>query len=189
MGFSTEGDLLVKITGVRAAASRFNSPAPAIDIVFELETKDGQVDQYAVELSPEIIDRGRNAGKSRAQALAENLAQLGYTGRLLVSEMNAGMAGTICEAHVAPREYNGNTYYDVKWLNKRGGRSETIDTAAADAHVAAMLGYQLAPVAAVAAPAVAPVTQPAAPVAAAAVVAPSDVAAAPAVRPVVDPWE
>ena len=187
MGLSPEGDYAVKITGVRATASRFNSPSPAFDVVLDLQTQDGQTDHFAVELSTEIMDRGKHQGKSRAQALSEDLAELGYGGRLIISEMNAGLTGTICEAHVAPREYNGKTYYDVKWLNPRGGRAEKIADADADAMCAAMLGYQLAPVAA------APVAAAPAPVAAP-VAAPAPVAAAPVAQPapVVDasalPW-
>ena len=130
MSFTAEGFFEVTITGVRATAARFSSaPPPAFDLVFDVADKHGHTDSYALEVSTGIVPSGKHQGKPRWQVAYETLQALGFTGRLLVSEIAPVLTNTPAkvavnaESKASADGQSTNTFYNITWLGPVGAGS------------------------------------------------------------------
>jgi len=130
MSFTAEGFFEVTITVVRATAARFSSATPpAFDLVFDVADKHGHTDSYALEVSAGIVPSGKHQGKPRWQVAYETLQALGFTGRLLVSEIAPVLTNTPAKVAVNAESKDSadgqstNTYYNITWLGPVGAGS------------------------------------------------------------------
>lgn len=136
--FKSQGNHDVTITEILFAESRFNSDDPnAFDICVKVETKSEpkQSDYWRGECSGRY-GKGNFAGKTQYQITLENLRKLGFQGDDL-TKLDDQLVGKTATAVVESREYEGKTYYDVKYLNGTY-RPEAMSTDAVKTRIAAL---------------------------------------------------
>lgn len=116
--FNQEGQIPVVIAEIIIAESKFNKNDPnAFDVAVGVQHRDdpNQGDYWHGEISSRL-GKGNNAHKTQYQLTMEALHRIGYEGDTLDMGKLQELKGKETTAFVEGREYNGKTYYDVKFL-------------------------------------------------------------------------
>jgi hypothetical protein len=124
------------------AEPRFNKNDPnAFDICLEIQGPDyegkPQIDWWAGEFSS-AYGKGNMSNKTQAQITMKNLSGIGFEGYDL-STLDTQLKGKKIPFTVESREYNGNTYYDIKYIGGSGFEPKAIDTSNLQARMAAIM--------------------------------------------------
>lgn len=117
--FKQEGNFDAVIKEIVFADSRFaKDDENAFDICIKVEADIGgsvQSDWWRGEMSKKY-GKGNFAGKTQAEITIENLRGIGFEGDDL-TKLDNYLLNKKVNISVVGREYEGKTYYDVKYLN------------------------------------------------------------------------
>jgi hypothetical protein len=139
--FKTAGYIKVRIDEVKIAEPRFATGPNDFDICLRVTALDDadQTDWWRGEIS-ENYGKGNFATQMQKDITMDRLRKLGFEGDDLTTVADQ-LVGKETTANVTAREYDGKTYYDVKYLGGGGGKEpEALDEATARAKIAAMFG-------------------------------------------------
>jgi len=117
--FYSEGNFSGKVLEIVLAESRFSPNDPdAFDICIHVQGPEcdgkNQDGWWRGEVSGKY-GRGNFANKTQYEITMDALHQIGFEGEDL-SELESQLVGTEINYKVESREYNGKTYYDVKYI-------------------------------------------------------------------------
>jgi hypothetical protein len=143
--FTNEGTFKVRIDEVTFAEPKFATGPNDFDICIRVTALDDadQTDWWRGEVS-ENYGQGNFASQTQKEITLTRLRKLGFEGDDLTSVAEQ-LEGKETTATIKAREYNGRTFYDVKYLGGGGGNApEPLAPDAVKARIAAMFGGETA---------------------------------------------
>lgn len=134
--FKQAGQFEGKILDTMIAEPKFAQNDPnAFDVCLRVEGPEGQSDWWHGEMSTKL-GKGNFANRTQAQITMGDLRKIGFEGDDLTT-LDAQMKGKTIPFTVDAREYDGKTYYDVKYIGGPSYGPKPLDAAAAAARMAA----------------------------------------------------
>lgn len=113
--FKTAGSFTGTVREVIFAEPKFaKDDANAFDICLRIEGPEGQSDWWRGEMSNKY-GRGNFSNKKQTQITIENLRRIGFEGNDL-TQLEKQLVGKEIPFTVEAREYDGKTYYDIKYI-------------------------------------------------------------------------
>ncbi|MEO0797332.1 MAG: hypothetical protein AAFX93_19445 [Verrucomicrobiota bacterium] len=140
--FKEAGRFRVKITEAFPAEAKFNKDdSTAFDIAIAVQRVDdpSQSGYWSGEISKRY-GRGNLSHMTQAQITMETLRKIGYEGVTLELANLQALIGKETEAMIESREYEGKTYYDVKYLGESSGGVKAMDAGEAARRLQALTG-------------------------------------------------
>lgn len=143
--FKQAGQFEGKILKTTLAESRFNkNDSNAFDVCLQVQGPDNggfpQVDWWRGEIS-QAYGKGNMSNKTQKEITLGNLHKIGFEGEDL-STLEEQLVGKIIEFTVEAREYEGKTYYDVKYIGGNDFAPKALSPEDIQARLAAMSGGQ-----------------------------------------------
>ena len=138
--FNAEGTVMCRILDVVLAEPKFAEGANDFDICVQLEKADdpAQVDWWRGEVS-QNYGRGNFATMKQAEITMQALRKIGFQGDDLTTLADQ-LVGVEVPATTKARQYEGKTYYYIKYIGGGGAAPVALDPSSIAARVAAQFG-------------------------------------------------
>jgi len=138
--YTSEGHISAKITEIIIAEPRFAKGPNDFDICLkcERESDPNQVDWWRGEVS-DNYGTGNFATQKQKEITLANLRKIGFEGDDLTT-LEDQLIGKVIPITVKAREYEGKTYYDIKYIGGGAATPKALAGGAMKAKMAAMFG-------------------------------------------------